>query len=60
MSSTLKVKFGEGVCGKLNELFAVSINLSLEITLELLISGKEIIPIDVGIQNQNPNTGYQL
>ena len=36
-----------GLSGKLSELFAVSINLSLRITLELLISEKEITPIDV-------------
>ncbi|MCD4670898.1 MAG: plasmid stabilization protein [Actinomycetia bacterium] len=40
-----------GLSGKLSELFAVSINLSFRITLELLISGKEIIPINVGIHD---------
>ena len=40
-----------GLSGKLSELFAVSINLSFRITLELLISEKEITPIDVGIHD---------
>lgn len=37
--------------GKLDELFAVSINLSFRIILELMISEKEIIPVDVGIHD---------
>jgi len=40
-----------GLSGKLSELFTVSINLSFRITLELLISEKEIIPINVGIHD---------
>ena len=40
-----------GLSGKLSELFAVSINLSFSISLELLISEKEIIPIDAGIHD---------
>ncbi|MCJ7666140.1 MAG: plasmid stabilization protein [Actinobacteria bacterium] len=35
--------------GKLSKLFAISINISFRITLELLISEKEIIPINIGI-----------
>jgi len=37
--------------GRLSELFAVSINISFRITLELLISEKEIIPINIGIHD---------
>ncbi len=37
--------------GRLNELFAVSINVSFRITLELLISEKEIIPVNIGIHD---------
>jgi len=37
--------------GRLNELFAVSINLSFRMTLELLISEKEIIPVNIGIHD---------
>lgn len=34
--------------GRLQGLHSVSINLSYRITLELLIQGKEIIPVNVG------------
>jgi mRNA-degrading endonuclease YafQ of YafQ-DinJ toxin-antitoxin module len=34
--------------GKLDGLHSVSINLSYRITLELLIQGQEIIPVNVG------------
>lgn len=34
--------------GRLEGLHSVSINLSYRITLELLISGEEIIPVNVG------------
>lgn len=34
--------------GKLSGLHSVSINLSWRITLELLIDGQRIIPIDIG------------
>lgn len=34
--------------GKLHEIRAVSINLAYRITLELLIQGKEITPVNVG------------
>ncbi len=34
--------------GKLAELHSVSINISYRITLELLISDEEIIPVNVG------------
>jgi len=37
--------------GRLNELFAVSINISFRMTLELLISEKEIIPVNIGIHD---------
>ncbi len=37
--------------GSLSELFAVSINLSFRITLELLITEKEIIPVNIGIHD---------
>ena len=37
--------------GKLNELYSVSINISFRITLELLISEKEIIPVNIGIHD---------
>ncbi len=37
--------------GRLNELFAVSINVSFRMTLELLISEKEIIPVNIGIHD---------
>ncbi len=40
-----------GLSGRLSELFAVSINLSFRITLELLISEKEIILINIGIHD---------
>ncbi|MGC2165094.1 MAG: plasmid stabilization protein [Gallionella sp.] len=36
------------LCGRLQGLHSVSINLSYRITLELLIQDKEIIPINVG------------
>ena len=35
--------------GKLNELYSVSINISFRIALELLISEKKIIPLNIGI-----------
>ena len=35
--------------GKLSDLLAVLINISFRIILELLISEKEIIPINIGI-----------
>ncbi len=34
--------------GRLSELHSVSINISYRITLELILQGQEIIPIDVG------------
>jgi proteic killer suppression protein len=34
--------------GRLQGLHSVSINLSYRITLELLIKGEEIIPVNVG------------
>lgn len=34
--------------GKLNGLHSVSINLSYRITLELLIQGQQIVPVNVG------------
>ena len=34
--------------GPLQELHSVSINISYRITLELILQGREIIPIDVG------------
>ncbi len=34
--------------GRLHGLYSVSINLSYRITLELLIQGEEIIPLNVG------------
>lgn len=34
--------------GKLGGLHAVSINLSYRITMELLVAGQEIIPVNVG------------
>jgi len=34
--------------GRLSDLHSVSINISYRITLELVIQGHEIIPIDVG------------
>ena len=37
--------------GKLSELFAVSVNISFRMTLVLLISEKEIIPINIGIHD---------
>jgi mRNA-degrading endonuclease YafQ of YafQ-DinJ toxin-antitoxin module len=37
--------------GKLQGLHSVSINLSYRITLELLINGAEIIPVNVGDHN---------
>ncbi len=37
--------------GKLSELFAVSVNISFRITLELLITKKEIILVNIGIHD---------
>ena len=37
--------------GKLSELFAVSINISFRINLELLITKKEIILVSIGIHD---------
>ena len=37
--------------GSLSELFAVSVNVSFRITLELLISEKEIILVNIGIHD---------
>ena len=34
--------------GRLSELYSVSINISYRISLEFLIDGNKIIPIDVG------------
>ena len=38
--------------GTLNELYSVSINLSYRITLELQISEKEIVPINIGSHDE--------
>lgn len=38
--------------GPLSELHSVSINLSYRITLELVLQGREIIPIDVGSHDE--------
>ena len=38
-----------GLSGRLSDLYSVSINISFRITLELLISDKEIIPVNIGI-----------
>jgi proteic killer suppression protein len=39
--------------GRLQGLHSVSINLSYRITLELLIKGEEIIPVNVGDHRGN-------
>lgn len=39
------------LAGKLSGLHSVSINLSYRITLELIIRGKQIVPINVGDHN---------
>jgi len=38
--------------GPLSELHSVSINISYRITLELVIQGHEIIPVDVGSHDE--------
>jgi proteic killer suppression protein len=38
--------------GRLSELHSVSINISYRITLELVIQGHEIIPVDVGSHDE--------
>ena len=38
--------------GPLSELHSVSINISYRITLELIIQGREIIPVDVGSHDE--------
>ena len=38
--------------GRLNGLYSVSINLSYRITLELLIDGERIIPVNVGSHDE--------
>jgi mRNA-degrading endonuclease YafQ of YafQ-DinJ toxin-antitoxin module len=38
--------------GRLHGLQAVSINLACRITLELVISGEEVIPVDAGDQGR--------
>jgi mRNA-degrading endonuclease YafQ of YafQ-DinJ toxin-antitoxin module len=38
--------------GSLNELHSVSINISYRVTLELLISEKEIVPVNVGTRDE--------
>lgn len=38
--------------GPLSELHSVSINISYRITLELVLQGREIIPIDVGSHDE--------
>ena len=38
--------------GKLSDLHSVSINISYRITLELIISEKEIIPIEIGSHDE--------
>jgi mRNA-degrading endonuclease YafQ of YafQ-DinJ toxin-antitoxin module len=38
--------------GKLSELYSVSINITFRITLEFLITDKEIIPINIGSHDQ--------
>ena len=38
--------------GSLSDLHSVSINISYRITLELVIQGHEIIPIDVGSHDE--------
>jgi mRNA-degrading endonuclease YafQ of YafQ-DinJ toxin-antitoxin module len=36
------------LCGKLSDLHSVSINISYRITLELIFTEKEIIPVEIG------------
>ena len=38
--------------GSLSDLHSVSINISYRITLELIIQGHEIIPVDVGSHDE--------
>ena len=38
--------------GKLSDLHSVSINISYRITLELIITDKEIIPIEIGSHDE--------
>jgi proteic killer suppression protein len=38
--------------GRLSELHSVSINISYRITLELVVQGREIIPVDVGSHDE--------
>jgi proteic killer suppression protein len=38
--------------GKLSDLHSVSINISYRITLELIITEKEIIPIEIGTHDE--------
>jgi proteic killer suppression protein len=38
--------------GSLSDLHSVSINISYRITLELVIQGQEIIPVDVGSHDE--------
>jgi proteic killer suppression protein len=38
--------------GRLSELHSVSINISYRITLEVVIQGHEIIPVDVGSHDE--------
>jgi len=38
--------------GKLSDLHSVSINISYRITLELIITKKEIIPVEIGLHDE--------
>ncbi|MBN2816160.1 MAG: plasmid stabilization protein [Campylobacterales bacterium] len=38
--------------GKLSELHSVSINISYRITIELIITEKEIIPVEIGSHDE--------
>ncbi|MEA3371609.1 MAG: type II toxin-antitoxin system mRNA interferase toxin, RelE/StbE family [Campylobacterota bacterium] len=38
--------------GKLSDLHSVSINISYRITIELIITEKEVIPIEIGSHNE--------
>ena len=38
--------------GRLSELHSVSINISYRITLELVLQGHEIVPVDVGSHDE--------
>lgn len=40
------------LCGKLCELHSVSINISYRITLELIFTEKEIIPVEIGSHDE--------